>query len=410
MIIRMIIIIRRRMVKSEKGSVKGFQTYIWFVELLVTVQNRTTWRAMQYAIGRSPYSRKVPSNWPSFKRFLIILLVAGIGFFLYQEALPRIPQVTFLKSAFNSGSVFRFSEQQKPLPWWEGGDCPCYGNLCFPEDASSLSWEDAGGACGRRAWLAGGGQKVISLSLFGDKPHYWKAFGKNLNATKAMYPDWVVWLYTNPRGREDVLCPLLRDFPHLYICDVTNLPSLGNVTSIHNMVWRALPLGDERVSAFFVRDTDSLLLERGAAAVREWMAGNKSFHLLRDHPYHGIPIMGGLWGARWDLETRNVSEFRNELAGIRSTMIKEARGKFKKGVDQAILRKVLYPKTKGNAMSHDSYFCQQYPDGFRPFPTQREKGHYLGNYMGSREKDRLLVKKPCPKACRPKDHQDWTFC
>ncbi|ROT72303.1 hypothetical protein C7M84_009324, partial [Penaeus vannamei] len=198
--------------------------------------------------------------------------------------------------------------KQKPLPWWEGGDCPCYGNLCFPEDASSLSWEDAGGACGRRAWLAGGGQKVISLSLFGDKPHYWKAFGKNLNATKAMYPDWVVWLYTNPRGRED---------------DVTNLPSLGNVTSIHNMVWRALPLGDERVSAFFVRDTDSLLLERGAAAVREWMAGNKSFHLLRDHPYHGIPIMGGLWGARWDLETRNVSEFRNELAGIRSTMIKK---------------------------------------------------------------------------------------
>ncbi|ROT74205.1 hypothetical protein C7M84_007300 [Penaeus vannamei] len=110
-----------------------------------------------------------------------------------------------------------------------------------------------------------------------------------------MYPDWVVWLYTNPRGREDVLCPLLRDFPHLYICDVTNLPSLGNVTSIHNMVWRALPLGDERVSAFFVRDSDSILLERGAAAVREWMAGNKSFHLLRDHPYHGIPIMGGLW-------------------------------------------------------------------------------------------------------------------
>lgn len=58
---------------------------------------------------------QVPSNWPSFKRFLIILLVAGLGFFLYQEALPRIPQVTFLKSAFNSGSVFRFSEQVSDL-------------------------------------------------------------------------------------------------------------------------------------------------------------------------------------------------------------------------------------------------------------------------------------------------------
>nr|XP_027215805.1 uncharacterized protein LOC113808572 [Penaeus vannamei] len=195
--------------------------------------------------------------------------------------------------------------------------------------------------------------------------------------TKAMYPDWVVWLYTNPRGREDVLCPLLRDFPHLYICDVTNLPSLGNVTSIHNMVWRALPLGDERVSAFFVRDSDSILLERGAAAVREWMAGNKSFHLLRDHPYHGIPIMGGLWAPA--------------------------------GTSRRLLQKVLYPKTKGDAMSHDSYFCQRFPDGFRPFPIQRENGHFIGNVMDV-EIDPMFANQPCPVACRPKDHQDWTYC
>ncbi|XP_047479822.1 uncharacterized protein LOC125032608 isoform X2 [Penaeus chinensis] len=228
--------------------------------------------------------------------------------------------------------------------------------------------------------------------------------------TRTMYPGWVVWLFTDPRGRENVLCPLLRDFPHFYICDVTQLPSLGNVTSIHNMIWRTLPLGDERVSAFFVRDTDSLLLERGAAAVREWMSGNKSFHLLRDHPYHGIPVMGGLWGARWDLKTHNVSEFRKNLTGVRSAMIKAAKGKFKKGVDQHILMKVLYPKTKGDVMSHDSFFCKKYPDGFRPFPIQREKGHYLRNYMGVRENDKLFVKTPCPEACRPKNHQDWTYC
>nr|XP_027215808.1 uncharacterized protein LOC113808576 [Penaeus vannamei] len=139
------------------------------------------------------------------------------------------------------------------------------------------------------------------------------------------------------------------------------------------------------------------------------MAGNKSFHLLRDHPYHGIPIMGGLWGARWDLETRNVSEFRNELATIRSTLIEEARGKFHKGFDQHILAKVLYPKTKGDAMSHDSYFCQRFPDGFRPFPIQRENGHFIGNVMDV-EIDPMFANQPCPVACRPKDHQDWTYC
>ncbi|ROT74202.1 hypothetical protein C7M84_007297 [Penaeus vannamei] len=364
--------------------------------------------------------KELPSR-SSLRVFLILLLVVPFALWLYQDALPRTPQTSYWKAALDSGRDFLLGEQE-PLPWWDGGDCPCHGKWCFPEQGRNLSWEDAGGACGRRAWLAGGGQKVISFSLFGNDPLYWRAFGRNLNATKAMYPDWVVWLYTNPRGREDVLCPLLRDFPHLYICDVTNLPSLGNVTSIHNMVWRALPLGDERVSAFFVRDSDSIkrkgkkainvvFLAPGtsAAAVREWMAGNKSFHLLRDHPYHGIPIMGGLWGARWDLETRNVSEFRNELATIRSTLIEEARGKFHKGFDQHILAKVLYPKTKGDAMSHDSYFCQRFPDGFRPFPIQRENGHFIGNVMDV-EIDPMFANQPCPVACRPKDHQDWTYC
>ncbi|XP_047479639.1 uncharacterized protein LOC125032515 isoform X2 [Penaeus chinensis] len=314
------------------------------------------------------------------KGFMFILLAGSLGLILNQEVLTRIPQFVYRETFVD----FLFNKQ-KALPWWEGGDCRCHGNSCFPEQVRNLSWEDAGGACGRRAWLAGEGQKTIS-----------------------MYPGWVVWVYTDPRGRENALCPLLRDFPHFYICDVTQLPSLGDVTSIHNMIWRTLPLGDERVSAFFVRDTDSLLLERGAAAVREWMSGNKSFHLLRDHPFHGIPVMGGLWGARWDLKTHNVSEFRKNLTGVRSAMIKEAKGKFKKGADQHILGKVLYPKTKGDVMSHDSYYCKVFPDGFRPFPIQREGGHYLGNYMN--QPNLLLVKSACPKACRPKNHQDWTYC
>ncbi|XP_042889467.1 uncharacterized protein LOC122264572 isoform X2 [Penaeus japonicus] len=346
----------------------------------------------------------IPSKGTFLKGFLIILVVGSLGILLYQPELPGVPQLSYWRNSFSK--IY-----QKALPWWDGGECRCHDNICFPEIVPKLTWDDGvGGACGRRAWLAGERQKVISYVLFGNKPPYWKAFGKNLNATKILYPGWNVWLYTDPRGREDVLWPLLQDYPHFYICDVTNLPSLGDVTNIHNMVWRALPLGDEKLSAFFVRDSDSLLLEREAEAVKEWISGNKSFHLLRDHPYHGIPIMGGLWGARWDLKTHDIPEFRKTLIGIRDTMIKQAKGKFKKGLDQQIFKKALYPKTKGDVMSHDSFFCKKFPDGFRPFPTQRVNGQYLGNYMGSREKDTHLVKKPCPVACRPKDHQDWKYC
>lgn len=44
-------------------------------------------------------------------------------------------------------------------------------------------------------------------------------------------------------------------------------------------------------------------------------------------------------------------------------------------------QKVLYPKMKGDLVAHDSYFCTKYPDGSRPFPTQRKNGTYVGNYM-----------------------------
>ncbi|XP_037802002.1 uncharacterized protein LOC119596747 [Penaeus monodon] len=142
-----------------------------------------------------------------FKGFLFILLVAPLGFFFTPEALPRMPQLSYGKTALDFGGDFLFSEQE-PLPWWDGGDCRCHGNTCLPKQVRNLSWEDAGGACGRRAWLAGGGQKVISFALFGNNSQYWSAFGKNLNATRVMYPDWVVWLYTNPRAGKWSLCPL----------------------------------------------------------------------------------------------------------------------------------------------------------------------------------------------------------
>ncbi|XP_069973009.1 uncharacterized protein [Penaeus vannamei] len=335
------------------------------------------------------------------KGFLLLVAAAALSVLLRQGKVLQIPYAA-------PNPVRAILLEEKALPWWDGGGCGCDGaGLCLPKAAPRLSWEDAGGACGLRAWAAGEGQRVISFSLYGNDVKYWKAFEKNLDSMKGLFPGWAAWVYTDPRGREDVLCPLLQDFPYLYVCDVTNLPSFGDVTSIHNMVWRALPLGDARVSAFVVRDSDALLLERDAEAVKEWLSGNKSFHLLRDHPWHTALIMGGLWGARWGHQGEPA---RRSLAAVRDAVVQEARGRFKKGADQSLLRKVLYPKMKGDLVAHDSYFCTKYPDGSRPFPTQRKNGTYVGNYMGARAVDPLLVREPCPLECRPRNHQDWTYC
>ena len=55
---------------------------------------------------------------------------------------------------------------------------------------------------------------------------------------------------------------------------------------------------DPQVSHMVSRDLDSLISKREAAAVQEWLDSDKSFHFMRDHPAHGIEILGSGWGVR----------------------------------------------------------------------------------------------------------------
>lgn len=55
-----------------------------------------------------------------------------------------------------------------------------------------------------------------------------------------------------------------------------------------------LPLLDERVDVFMSRDAVSEILHRENKAVREWLASDRLYHIMRDHPQHCIPILGGV--------------------------------------------------------------------------------------------------------------------
>ncbi|ROT60779.1 endonuclease-reverse transcriptase [Penaeus vannamei] len=146
------------------------------------------------------------------------------------------------------------------LPWWDGGECRCKDTRCQPPPTPTLPRKKLGGTCGLRAWRAGRGQKVISFALYGNNSIYFEGLRRNINRTRLVYPGWSVWLYTDPRGQHDFLCPLLRDYPYLYVCDVTNLPTLGNRTDMRRMLWRALPIGDPNVDVVLSRDTDAKVM------------------------------------------------------------------------------------------------------------------------------------------------------
>lgn len=51
------------------------------------------------------------------------------------------------------------------------------------------------------------------------------------------------------------------------------------------------------MTRFIIRDADARLTPRDFYAVQEWASTKRPFHILRDDVYHGLSIMGGMWGA-----------------------------------------------------------------------------------------------------------------
>ena len=61
------------------------------------------------------------------------------------------------------------------------------------------------------------------------------------------------------------------------------------------LIYRRFMVADDPlVDRFMIRDIDSRLGPRDAAAVQEWIASRYSVHSMRDHPMHGTEMMGGI--------------------------------------------------------------------------------------------------------------------
>ncbi|KAK8405426.1 hypothetical protein O3P69_001762 [Scylla paramamosain] len=97
------------------------------------------------------------------------------------------------------------------------------------------------------------------------------------------------------------------------------------------MMWRVAPLGDSKISAMLICDTDS---QREVSAVEEWLASWKMFHVMRDHPSYNVPVLGGMWDARWDIDPALATKLRN----LRNKMMAMAVGKRNYGLDQQIIK------------------------------------------------------------------------
>jgi len=210
-------------------------------------------------------------------------------------------------------------------------------------------------------------KKIIAYSLYGNNPKYVKGVKRNVDAAKIYYPGWKVRVYTD------------QDLDIEGIEIIKRPPSEGH----KGLFWRFEVLKDRSIDFAIVRDLDSLLGPREASAVNEWIESGKSFHTMRDHKFHAVPVCGGMWGCSSKLIKKIAPIYdeliQNHMNSMPFTMVhSNARGAYF-NTDQPFLWRYIWPLVINDNMAH----IQDLPElkitgNERVFTVENEDGTFVG--------------------------------
>lgn len=198
--------------------------------------------------------------------------------------------------------------------------CNCGKEITMGEE-SNLPDPNAFKWCSPDSSIRGMHQKVIAYTLYGNvhnasvaKRYY--SLLKNISLTAERdYPGWVVRIYHNIRDRggpereaHDQLCDIYCRYQHVDLCSVPLMVErIGNSTTpidpallsgLNPKMFRYLVMLDPNADVFISRDVDSIIWPREVDAVDEWLRSNYTFHVMRDHKFHGSIILAGKNGLK----------------------------------------------------------------------------------------------------------------
>jgi|TARA_R110001583_G_scaffold59311_2_gene176496 hypothetical protein len=195
--------------------------------------------------------------------------------------------------------------------------------------------------------------KIIAFSLWGNDLKYTLGAVRNADIAQELFPDWICRFYVGKSVPQSILGQLEKKTN-------VNIVRMDEDGDWSGMFWRFHPCSEEGVDAVLSRDTDSRLTQREKDAVDEWMNSDKGFHIMRDHPWHAAPILGGMWGCK-----------KGTLTEMSSLIDSIQKGDFWQ-VDQIFLRDYIYPLIKDDSFVHDEFFEK------KPFPTERNNLEFVG--------------------------------
>lgn len=204
-------------------------------------------------------------------------------------------------------------------------------------------------------------KKLICFSIWGNDYRYLGGALQNIELAQYYYPDWICRFYVGKSTRQDFV-DRLKSFENVEVVEMTQE---GDWTG---MIWRFYAASDDDVDVMISRDADSRIHVREVEAVNEWLSSDKDFHIMRDHNYHGVLILGGMWGAR------------NGVISDLKSLTEQFESQNMKGTDQDFLGKFVFPKVSHTSLVHDEF---HWMGGLtsNKFPVKsgvREEFHFVG--------------------------------
>ncbi|MGB1239055.1 MAG: hypothetical protein ACPG4U_12640 [Pseudomonadales bacterium] len=198
-------------------------------------------------------------------------------------------------------------------------------------------------------------RNVIAYSLFGDLPRYCETAVLNAQVAKQLYPHWCCRFYVAEDVPQHVVLRLQQHGAQI-------VQMVRAESEVNPLMWRFLALDDPEVDFYLLRDADSLLCQKEAAAVNQWLASGYWYHHMRDYFSHTELLLAGMWGG-----------CRGQLPTIEPLMVDYCREQLKAGrfIDQLFLKSTLWPTVRQSILNHDEIFKFHNAHPYPPFEAQQ---------------------------------------
>ncbi len=206
-------------------------------------------------------------------------------------------------------------------------------------------------------------RNVIAFSLWGQTPRYLDGAVRNAQIAPRVYPGWRCRFYCGRDVPGITVAALLEAKADVIVKD-------GRGDFLEGLFWRFDVASDPSVDRFLVRDADSVINPREAAAVAAWLDSGALFHAMRDYFTHTDLLLAGMWGGTGGLLPDLAPHYAPYLRNDKKTF----------NCDQKFLGDVVWPTIRRHTLVHDSWFRT---DGSHPFPANAPS--LQGGHVGQNE-------------------------